>query len=110
MNKAEEFPLGVDLLLAAQREAIELLVVPEVAEDGFDDGKALAVPSLAFFAVDRPFHLVSETFFAGIGLAPEEADLPDLGFVRGAQAFLALPTRQARRAGVLVRCRLSTAI
>jgi len=56
MNKAEELPLCIDLLLAAQREAIEPLVVSDVSEHRLDGGKPSPVQGLTFRAVDRPFH------------------------------------------------------
>ena len=56
MNKAEEFPLRIDLLLAAQREAIEPFVVSDVSEHWFNGGETSPVQGPTFRAVDRPFH------------------------------------------------------
>ena len=43
MDQREQLPLSVDLALAAQREAIEPLVVAQVREHRFDGGKAATV-------------------------------------------------------------------
>ena len=56
MDEAVQLPLRIDLHLSSQGEAIESLVVPKIAEDGFNGGKALAIQSFAFVAVDCPFH------------------------------------------------------
>jgi len=56
MDKAEEFPLCIDLLLAAQREAVESLVVSDVSEHRLDGSEASPVQGFAFRTVDRPFH------------------------------------------------------
>ena len=56
MNKAEELPLRIDLLLAAQREAIEPFVVSDVPEHGLNGRKASPIQGLAFRTVDRPLH------------------------------------------------------
>ena len=90
-----ELPLRIDFLLSAQREAIQPLVVPQVAEHRFDGGEALAVAGLAFSAVDGLLHPVAVTFRCAVGFAPEEADLPDPGPLRGAQAFVPLLAGQA---------------
>lgn len=93
--QAVELPLRIDFLLPAQREAIQPLVVPQVAEHRFDGGEALAVAGLTFFAVDGLLHPVAVAFFGRAGFAPEEADLPDPGLLRGAQAFVPLFAGQA---------------
>ena len=43
MDEAEELPLCIDLLLTSEREAIEPLVVPDIAEHRFNRGKTLSV-------------------------------------------------------------------
>ena len=43
MDEAEALPLRIDLLLSAEREAVEPLVVPGIAEHRFNRGKPLAV-------------------------------------------------------------------
>lgn len=90
VDEAVEFPLRVDFLLPAQSKAIELFVVPEVAEDRFDGGKALAVFAFAFFTVDGAFHLVGKALLRRIDLATREADLPHGRLVRMAQTLAAL--------------------
>ena len=95
VHQAIELPLAIDLPPSAQREPIQPLVVPDVAEDRFDGGKASSVAGLAFFAVDGFLHPVAVTFFGRAGFAPKEADLPNLGLIRGAQAFGSLLAGQA---------------
>ena len=43
MDEAVQLPLGIDLLLTSEREAIEPLVVPDIAEHRFNRGKTLSV-------------------------------------------------------------------
>lgn len=83
MHQAVEFPLRIDLALTPEREAIQLFVVPDVAEHGFHCGKAPPVFRLSFRTVDTSFHLVGE------GLRPirftlKETHLPGLGLGGGA--------------------------
>lgn len=61
VHQAVQLPLGIDLLAAAQRETVESLVVPEVAKDRFDGGKASCIEGAALFAVDGIFHPVGGT-------------------------------------------------
>ena len=60
VHQAIELPLAIDLPPPAQREPIQPLVVPDVAEDRFDGGKASPVAGLAFFAVDGFLHPVAK--------------------------------------------------
>ena len=89
MYQAVELPLRIDLLLPSEGEAVELLVVPDVAEHGFHRGKASPVSRLAFGAVDAGFHFVGEAGLS-ISFALKEADLPGLGLGWGAQALVAM--------------------
>lgn len=59
----------------------------QVAKHRFDGGKALAVAGAAFGAVDGAFHLVGVAFFGLVRGALVEGDLPNLSFLRGAQAL-----------------------
>ncbi len=95
MDQTEEFPLRTDLLLTPEREAVQSLVVPDIPKHRFDRRKASPVECSAFRAVDRSFHDVGVTDLCWVGFASEEADLPDFGLLRGAQAFLSLITRHA---------------
>jgi len=61
MNKTEELPLRVDLLLTSEREAIESLVVPDVSEHRLNGGEASPVQGFAFRTVDRSFHKIGVT-------------------------------------------------
>jgi len=61
MNKAEELPLRIDLLLASEREAIEPLVVPDVSEHRFNGSEASPVQGPAFRTIDRSFHEIGVT-------------------------------------------------
>ena len=81
--QAVKFPLRIDLLLSSEREAVELLVVPDVAEHRFHRSKAPSVFCLPFRAVDTSLHLVGETGLS-VDLALEESHLPGLGPGRGA--------------------------
>ena len=90
MDEAEELPLGIDLLLTSEREAIEFLVMPDIREHRFNRGKTLSVSPSAFLAVEGLFHQVDIAHPRCVGFPAEEADLPDFGSVRRAQAFLPL--------------------
>jgi hypothetical protein len=56
VHHAIELPLPIDLGAPAQREAVEPLVVSQVAEHRFDRGKARANHLLALARVDAPLH------------------------------------------------------
>ena len=87
VHQAVQLPLGIDLLPPTEREPVQPLVVPQVAEHRFDGGESSPVARSACFAVDGPLHPVGVAFFGGIGFAAKESDLPDLGLLRCAQAF-----------------------
>lgn len=74
---------------------IQSLVVPQVAKHGFDGGEASPITGSACFAVDGFLHPVGLAFFCCVGFASKERNLPDLGFLRCAQAFGALFAGQA---------------
>lgn len=76
--------------------------MPDVAEHRFDRGKPSAVMGFALFAVDGPLHPVGVAFFACVGFATEESNLPDVGFLRRAQAFSALFAGQTDALGSAV--------
>src|SRR5712691_9240566 len=59
VNQAIEVPLRVHLGLRSQRESIEVLVVPQVGEDGLDNGDAPAVEFSPPVAVNRALHDLS---------------------------------------------------
>ena len=77
MNQAVKLPLRIDFLLPSECEAVELFVVPDVAEHRFHRGKASPVFRLAFRTIDAGFHFVGEGRFP-IRLALEETHLPGL--------------------------------
>lgn len=66
VDEAVEFPLRINLLSASEREAVQALVVTDVAKDGFNRGKALAVLLPAFLAVNRAFHPLGKAFFCRV--------------------------------------------
>ena len=83
MHQTVELPLRIRLPLLSEREAIQLFVVPDVAEHRFHRGKAPPVFRLAFGAVDTSLHLVGEGF-RPVSFALEETHLPGLGLGGGA--------------------------
>jgi len=101
VHQTVELPLRVDLLLPAQREAIEPLVVPQVAEHRLDGGESAAVQRTSARRIDGPPHALAGAFRAGVGLAAKEADLPRLRLLRRAQALLPQRTGQAVALGAL---------
>ena len=90
MDEAEELPLGIDLLLTSEREAIEPLVVPDIREHRFNRGKTLSVSPSAFLAVEGLFHQVDIVRLRYIGFPAEEADLSDFRLLRCTQAVFSL--------------------
>lgn len=76
--------------------------MPDIAEYRFDRGKPSAVTGFAFFAVEGQLHPVCVVFFACLGFTPEESDLPNLCFLRCAQAFIPLLAGQAVTQGAAV--------
>lgn len=92
VHQTVELPLRIHFLLPSEGEAVELLVVADVAEHRFHRGKAASVFRLPFGAVDACLHLVGEAWLA-VGLAMEETYLPGLGLFRGAQTFVSLFAR-----------------
>ena len=78
-----KFPLRIDFALTSERESVQLLVVPNVAEYWFHRSKASSVFCLPFRAVDASFHPVGEGF-RSVCLALKETHLPGLGFAGGA--------------------------
>ena len=56
VNQAVQVPLGVDLRLRSQREAIQALVVPKVGEHGLHDRDAPPIEPAAPVAVDCLLH------------------------------------------------------
>lgn len=80
--------------MPSEREAVELLVVPQVAEHRLHRGKATSVPDFACRTVYPLLHLVGVGFGRTRCFALEERDLPRLGLLRGAQAAGALLARQ----------------
>lgn len=94
VHQTVELPLRIDLLLASQSEAVQLFVVPEIPEHGFDCGKTSSVFDPTFRAVDTRFHFVGEAGLA-VSLTLKECHLPGPGFFRGAQALVPLCARYA---------------
>jgi len=82
VHQTVQLPLRIHFLLSPEREAVELLVVAQVAENGFDGGEASAVLASSCRAVYVSLHFVGVTFLS-VGFAVEEGDLPGFGFVRG---------------------------
>ncbi len=89
VHQTEELPLRIHLLLPAQREAIQPLVVSEVGKHRFHGGEAPAIEPPASFGVDRPLHAIAVAQRGAGRLAMEEADLPGLRHVGLPQALVA---------------------
>ncbi len=82
VHQGVQLPLAVHLGLAAQGEAVELLVVAQVGEHRLYGGEASAVFGAALFAVDALLHLLGVNVLAGMlafALAHEEGHLTHLG-------------------------------
>ena len=56
VNQAVEIPLRVHLALSSQGEAVQSLVVPQIAEDRLDDRDAPRIELAPTRAVDRSSH------------------------------------------------------
>ncbi len=56
------FLLLIHLRPSSEREAVELLIVPQIAKYRFHCGEALAVVDAPLRAADAHFHFVSVTF------------------------------------------------
>ena len=95
VDQTEELPLRIDLLLAAQREPIEPLVVSDVAEHGFYGGEAPAIEHASALRIDGLLHEVRVARLAARLLFTEEADLPGLCRFRLSQTLITLRTGQA---------------
>ena len=87
VHQGVQLPLAVHLGLAAQREAVELLVVTQIGEHRLHRGEAPAVFGAALCAVDALLHLLGVNVFAemlAFALAHKEGHLTHLGFFGGA--------------------------
>ena len=82
--RSEQFPLTIDFVSTAQGEAIQLLVVAEIAEHRLDGGEATAVLLATFVAVDACAHRLR---MRSDVLACEHGDLSHFAGVRFAQAL-----------------------
>src|SRR3990167_296894 len=85
-----KLPLRIHLRSPSEREAIELFVVPQIAEHRLHGGEALAVLDAPFRAVDAGFHFIGVAH--PVFLAPEERYLPHLGLLRGQQTTITMRT------------------
>ena len=90
VHQAVELPLRINLLLSAQREAIQSLVVAEVAEHRLHRGETPPIELPAPCRIDRLPHDLGVARLTAGRLAAKEADLAGLGDVRLAQALLAV--------------------
>ena len=78
VNQAMEVPLCIHLGLRSQREPIEVLVMPQVGENGFDDSDRAAVASSPAVAVDGALHDLCVAQRRNLVLI-EDGHLPGLG-------------------------------
>lgn len=58
VHQAVQFPLPINLGLAAQRKAIQSLVGPQIPEHRFDRGKSPAVESPPLLGINRCIHTI----------------------------------------------------
>ena len=84
VDQAEELPLRIDFGFSSQGEAIEPLVVSDVAEHRLHRREASAVEHPALWRIDAFFHPVGVTLRRVRGLALEEGDLARFGLLGGA--------------------------
>lgn len=86
VNQAVEIPLRVHLALGSQGEAVQSFVVPQIAEDRFNDGDAPRVELASALAIDRAPHAL------GVGqhrlMLIEKRHLADRGLLGMAQTAL----------------------
>lgn len=75
VGQTEELPLAIDFGAAAQRGAIEPLVVAPVPKHRLHGAEACIVPSPALRRIDALFHAGGVTLGRVGGLAAEEGDL-----------------------------------
>ena len=61
VHQTVKLPLRIDLGSPSEREAVELFVVPQIAEHRLHRGEASTVLHASFRAVDADFHLVGVT-------------------------------------------------
>ncbi len=73
VRQAVQRPLRVDLLSPTQREPIQPFVMPQIAKDRLDSGKAPPITRFAFFTVNRSFHLVTVAFLCPPQPCPERS-------------------------------------
>jgi hypothetical protein len=93
-TKQYSFHCPSTLVRRAQREAAELLVVPQVAEHRFDRGEVRVDHPLAQVPIDALLHPVGVGFVTA-ALAAEEGELSHPGPVRGAQTLMSLFAQHA---------------
>lgn len=95
MHDAIQLPLGLDLRLVSQGEAVQAQVA-QVPEHRFHGSDAPMVDGLAREGVNLALHNLREGLWLAV-LAREEADLTDFGPIRQLQAAAAQMTRAAGR-------------
>ena len=78
--QAEQLPLYIHFHPAAQGEAVQFLVVANIAKHRLYGGKASAVLGTSFRTVDTLFHFVGVTF--SVKLTLEESNLPCFALLR----------------------------
>ena len=95
LHEAKEQPLAVDLRAAAQREAIEPLVVSEVAKHGLHGAKALAIQLAPRGGIETLLHAQRVRLGVRILASTKEGDIADHRGVRRPQTLRAQRTRRA---------------
>src|SRR5690349_7050026 len=87
LHHAVQLPLPLDLVSAAQGEAVHLLVAPYIAEHRLHRGKAPGDDLAAALRADLALHAITRCFFRAGVLARENGHLSDDGSLRVAQAL-----------------------
>ena len=87
LHHAIELPLPITLGFTAQREAIQALVVPQIAEHRLDRGKAPAIQCPPLIGIDALLHLLGMFQWRRLILG-EERHLPGRRSIRVSQALL----------------------
>ena len=85
MHQAEQSSLSSDLVQPAQREPIQPLVVPEIAEHRLHGPDTLAVSPSSLRAVDATFHGL-HCIARPVGVLLEDGNLPNRRSLRMSQA------------------------
>ena len=94
MHHAVQLPLSIHLGFSAQRKAVQALIAAQVTKHRFHCRKPACDHQPTRIRIDFLLHPLN-MILLGIALALQESNLPYLGFLGCAQAFMALRARHA---------------